>query len=47
MISVNHRDIAILNIERSDYFFIIKLISKNEAIKLMENADLIQKSEIL
>ena len=40
MMSVKLRDIAILNIKRSDYFFIIKLISKNEAIKLIENADL-------
>ena len=47
MMSVNLRDIAILNIKRSDYCFIVRLISKNEAIKLMEHADLTEKSEML
>ena len=36
-------DIAILNIKGSDYNFIISLISKNEAINLMQNDDLTKK----
>ena len=36
-------DIAILNIKGSDYRCIISLISKNEAIKLIQNADLTKK----
>ena len=40
MMSIKLSDIAILNIECSDYRSIISLISKNEAINLMENADL-------
>ena len=40
MMPLNPSDIAILNIKGSDYRFIISLISKNEAIKLMGNADL-------
>ena len=38
-------DIAILNIKSSDYRCIIRLISKNEAIKLLQNADLTEKVE--
>ena len=38
-------DIAILNIKGSGYHCIISLISKNEAIKLLQNADLTEKSE--
>ena len=45
--SVNLSDIAILNIKGSDYHCIISLISKNEAIKLMQNADLTEKSRTL
>ena len=37
---MNMSDIAILNIKGSDYCCIISLISKNEAINLMQNADL-------
>ena len=37
---MNLRDIAILNIKGSDYRCSISLISKNEAIKLTQNADL-------
>ena len=44
MMSMNLSDIAILNIKCSDYCYIISLISKNEAIKLIQNADLIEKS---
>ena len=36
--------IAVLNIKGSDYCCFISLISKNVAIKLMENADLTEKS---
>ena len=47
MMSINRNDIAILNIKGSDYHCIINLISQNEAIKLMQNADLTEKSRIL
>ena len=39
--------IAILNINSSDYRCIISLISKNEAIKLLQNADLNEKTGTL
>ena len=41
---MNLSDIAILNIEGSDYHCVISLISKNEAINLMQNADLTKKT---
>ena len=47
MMSVNLSDIAILNIKSSDCRCIISLISKNEAINLMQNADLTEKSGAL
>ena len=47
MMSANLSDIAILNIKGSDYHCIISLISKNEAINLMQNGDLTEKSRIL
>ena len=47
MMSVNLSDIIILNIKDSDYRCIISLISKNEAINLMKNADLTEKIELL
>ena len=47
MMSVNLSDIAILNIKGSDYHCIISFISKNEAINLMQNADLTEKSGAL
>ena len=37
-------DIAILNIKSADYRCIISGISKSEAINLMQNIDLIEKS---
>ena len=46
MIFVNLWHIDILNIKHSDYCFIIRLVSKNKAMKLMENAGLTEKSEI-
>ena len=39
MMSMILSDIAILNIKDSDYCCIISLISKNEAINLIQNAD--------
>ena len=47
MMSINLIDIAVLNIEGSDYACIISLIRKNKAINLMENADLDEKSGAL
>ena len=47
MMSINLSDITITNIKGSDYRCIISLISKNEAINLMQNADLTEKSGIL
>ena len=47
MMSMNLNDIAVLNIKGSDDSCIISLISKNEAIKLLENADLTEKSGTL
>ena len=45
MISMNLSDIAILNIEDSSYRCVISLFSKNEAISLMQSADLTKKVE--
>ena len=42
---INLRDIAVLNINGSDYRCIISLIGKNETINLMQNADLTEKAE--
>ena len=47
MMSMNLSDIAILNIKGSDYHCIISLISKNEVIKFLQNADLAGKSGTL
>ena len=47
MMFINLSDIAILNIKGYDYRCIISLISKNEAINLMQNADLTEKSGTL
>ena len=41
---MNLSDIAILNIKVSECRCIISLISKNEAIKLMQNPNLTEKS---
>ena len=45
MMFINLSNIAILNIKGSDYRCIISLISKNEAIKMVQNADLTEKVE--
>ena len=47
MISINLSDIAILNMKGSDYCCIVSLISKEEAVNLMQNADLTEKSGTL
>ena len=48
MMSVSLSNIAILNIDLNlDYCCIISLISKNEDINLMQNADLTEKSGTL
>ena len=47
MMSMNLSDIAILNIKGSDYRCIISGISKSEAIILIQNADLTEKSGTL
>ena len=44
---VNLNNIAILNIKCSNYRCIISLISNNEAMNLMQNADLNEKSGAL
>ena len=43
IISINLNGIAILNINSSDYCCLIRLISENEAINLMQTADFTQK----
>ena len=47
MMSVNLSDIAILNMKDSDYCCIISLISKNEAINLLQNAHSTEKGGAL
>ena len=44
---MNLSDIAILNIKGSNYRYTVSLISKDEAIKLMQNSDLTGKSGAL
>ena len=44
---MNLSDIAILNIKGPDNCCIIRFISKNETINLMQNADLMEKSGTL
>ena len=47
MMPVNLSDITILNIKGSDYLCIISLISKNDAINLLQNNDLTEKTGTL
>ena len=47
MMFLNLSDICILNIKVYDYCFIIGLITKNEAMNFMQNADLTKKSGTL
>ena len=44
---MNLSDVAILNIKSADYCCIIIGISKNEAINLMQHADLTEKGGTL
>ena len=45
--SINLSDIASLNITRSDYRCIIRLISKHEAMNILQNNKLTEKSGAL
>ena len=45
--SIDLNDIAILNTKGSDYHCIISLISKTKSIKILQNADLTEKSGTL
>ena len=47
MMPIKLSDIEILSIKGFDYCCIISLISKNDAINLMQNADLTEKSGTL
>ena len=47
MMSMNLSDIAILNIDVSNYYCIISKIRKSEAINLMQNANLTENSGTL
>ena len=47
MMSMNPSNIAILNIKSADYRCIISIISKSEAINLMQIVDLTEKSGTL
>ena len=47
MMPVNLSDITILNIKGSDYRSIISLINKNDAINLLQNNDLTEKTGTL
>ena len=42
---MNLSDIAILSIKSTDYCCIISVLSKSEAIKVMQNIDLTEKVE--
>ena len=47
MMSIKLSDIAIINIKSFDYRCVISGISKSEAIKLLQNIDLAEKSGTL
>ena len=47
MMRINLRVIVVLSINDADYRCIINRISKGDAVKLLENADLVQKKGIL
>ena len=47
IMSVNFKDIAILNNKVSVYWSVFSLISKNEAAKLLQNADFTEKNGML
>ena len=43
MMSLNLRDLYILNIKGADNCFIVNRVSKSEAVNLMQNIDLTEK----
>ena len=45
--SSNLSDISISNIKGFDYYCIISLVSKTEAVDLMQNANLTEKTGLL
>ena len=47
MMSIKFSNITISNIKGSDYLCIISLISKNDSINLVQNADLTEKIRVL
>ena len=47
MMSISLSDVAVLNVKGSDYHYIISRISKSEAVKLLQNTDLTEKSGTL
>ena len=47
MMPINLSNIAILNIKGSDYCCIISLVSKNEVVNLLQNADLTKNAGTL
>ena len=47
MMYMNLSDTAIVNMKGSNYCCIVSLINKNEAINLMQNTDLAEKSRAL
>ena len=47
MMSISLSDISILDIKSNDYYCIISGIGKNEAINLMQNADLTDETRTL
>ena len=47
MMPINLSNIAILNIKGSDYCCIISLVSKNEVVNLLQNADLTKSAGTL
>ena len=47
MMSMNLSNIAILKIENADYCYIINGISKDKAIKLLQNIDFTEKGGAL
>ena len=47
MLSINFKDIAILNIWDIDYHCIINGISKSDALNLLQNADLTKERRVL
>ena len=47
MMSISLSDVACLNVKGSGYHYIISRISKSEAVKLLQNTDLTEKSGTL